>query len=386
VVRLLVITNGVGEDSIGAGIVRRLPAGFQTAAYPTLGDGSAYANICPVVGPRAHLASQGSRVGGGSISRDLRGGLRGSIPHTRRFLKRARADYAEVLVSGHIVGVAACWLAAIRGITYVDVYRSGYGSRYSMIEKWVIARTARRVFARHPDLAAALAAAGVEARAVGNVMMDTVPSGDYLADQRRLRLKAVALLPGSRAGAIASFRLQVEALAALTEDLRPDVFVLLADGIEPAQLAEATGLFLHEPVGREAGDLGRLSGRGLRINMVRGALAEVLAESDLVLSQAGTASIQAMGLGRPVLTMLDGTERPTRVADESRFFGDARETVPADPAVLAAAMTRLLDDRRELARRGAIGAERVGPPGAIREIVASLAPAAEAPVSVAATS
>jgi len=40
----------------------------------------------------------------------------------------------------------------------------------------------------------------------------------------------------------------------------------------------------------------------------------------------------------------------------------------------------------ELARRGAIGAERVGPPGAIREIVASLAPAAEAPVSVAATS
>jgi len=112
VVRLLVITNGVGEDSIGAGIVRRLPAGFQTAAYPTLGDGSAYANICPVVGPRAHLASQGSRVGGGSISRDLRGGLLGSIPPALRFLKLARADYDEVLVIGDFVGVAACWLAA----------------------------------------------------------------------------------------------------------------------------------------------------------------------------------------------------------------------------------------------------------------------------------
>jgi uncharacterized protein (TIGR03492 family) len=373
--RLLVISNGIGEDSIGAEIVRRLPAGMSAEAYPTLGDGTAYVGVCAVVGPRARLASEGSRVAGGSLVKDVRGGLLSTILPALKFLREAKSGYDQVLVIGDFVGVAACWFAGIRGIVYVDVYRSGYGRSYSLPEKWVIARTARAVFCRHPDLAAALAKAGVDAKAAGNVMMDTVPSGDYAADQRRLRLKAVTLLPGSRAGAIANLVLQVEALASLSEDLRPDIFVLVADGIEPKQLAEATGMFFHEPVGRETADLGRLSGRGLRVNMVRGALEQVLAETDLVLSQAGTATVQALGLGKPVISFVRGTDRVKRVEEESRLFGDARETVPADAAVLAAAVGRLLDDRQELARRGGIGSERLGPPGAIREIVAALGPA-----------
>jgi uncharacterized protein (TIGR03492 family) len=374
--RLLVITNGIGEDSVGAEIIRRLPAGITAEAYPTLGDGRAYDGVCTLVGPRASLASEGSRVGGGSILRDIRGGLLGTILPALKFLRSAKAAYDQVLVIGDFIGIAACWLAGIRGVVYVDVYRSGYGSPYSVPEKWVIARTTRLVFTRHPDLAAALAKAGAKARAVGNVMMDTVPSGDYAADQRRLRLKAVTLLPGSRDGAIVNFVLQVEALAALTDDLRPDIFVVVADGIEPKQLAEAAEMFFHEPTGRETADLGRLSGRGLRINMVRGALEEVLAETDLVLSQAGTATIQALGLGKPVITVVPETARVKRIEELQRFFGESRETVPANAAVLAAAMTKLLDDRKELARRGAIGAERIGPPGAIREIIAALQPEA----------
>jgi uncharacterized protein (TIGR03492 family) len=370
--RLLVISNGIGEDSVGAEIVRRLPAGFEAEAYPTLGTGAAYGRVCPVVGPRALLASEGSRVAGGTLARDLRGGLLGTILPALKFLRGARGRYDEVLVIGDFVGVGACWLAGLKGIVYVDVYRSGYGSPYSWPEKWVIARTARKVFCRHPDLAAALVRAGVDAVAAGNVMMDTVPSGDYLADQRRLRLKAVTLLPGSRADAVANFTLQVEALAGLGEDLKPDIFVAVAEGIEPRALAAAAGMFFHEPVGREAGDLGRLSGRGLRVNLVRGALDEILAESDLVLSQAGTATIQALGRGKPVLSVTRPTDRTKRLAEEARFFGTARQVVPADAAVLGAALAKLLDDRDELARRGELGAERVGPPGAIRAIIAAL--------------
>ena len=37
--RLLFISNGYGEDSIAAAIVRNLPRGFIAEAYPTRPDG-----------------------------------------------------------------------------------------------------------------------------------------------------------------------------------------------------------------------------------------------------------------------------------------------------------------------------------------------------------
>ena len=44
--RILFITNGYGEDSVGAEIIRRLPRELSAEAYPTLGPGKAYAGIC----------------------------------------------------------------------------------------------------------------------------------------------------------------------------------------------------------------------------------------------------------------------------------------------------------------------------------------------------
>ena len=53
--RLLVISNGIGEDSVGAEIVKRLPKGTAVDAYPMIGDGAFYTSVCPVVGPRARV-------------------------------------------------------------------------------------------------------------------------------------------------------------------------------------------------------------------------------------------------------------------------------------------------------------------------------------------
>ncbi len=97
-----------------------------------------------------------------------------------------------------------------------------------------------------------------------------------------------------------------------------------------------------------------------------------MAAADVVLSQAGTATVQALGLGRPVLTFVTAEDRPSRVRDENALFGEARETVPDDPAVLGAALRRLLDDPAERRRRSAIGRARIGPPGAIDAIVAAI--------------
>ena len=360
--RLLVITNGIGEDSVGAELVRRLPPSITAHAYPTLGSGQYYAGVCEIVGPRASLASAGSRVASGTIAQDVAGGLLGTVPPGLAFMHRVRHAYDRVLVIGDFIGVGGCFLSGIRGVTYVDVYKTGYGSPYLGIERWVIGKTCRTVFSRHPSLAESLQAHGIDARAAGNVMMDTIPRAGIDIKSLRTRPLAVTLLPGSREQTAANFALQVDALRRLPEALRPDVFLALAGGIEPEALARAanlawTGLNF-------TGDL--------TIHAFRGALGDLLDESDVVLSQAGTATIQSLGSRRPVLSFTRPGDRLKRHRDESRLFGDARWLVQDDPREIGDALAALLGDDIDRTRRGGIGQERIGGPGAIDQIIASL--------------
>ena len=377
--RLLVISNGIGEDSVAAEIARNFPKGWLADAYPMLGAGRAYRNLLPVVGPRAYLPSEGSRVASGTVRRDLAGGALKTVLPALKFLRSARRTYDGFLVVGDFIGVGACWLAGARGVVYLDVYKTGYGRNYSRLEKRIIARTCRTVFCRSERLAIALEMAGVDARAAGNVMMDAIPSADYDTTRRRLRLHAVTLLPGSRERTAENFALQVEALRRLPDELKPDVFVALADGVFPGDLAAASGLTVQS-AGSDGTDGGRLTGSGLTVHLARGALRELIEAADIVLSQAGTATIQALGLGRPVVTFVGPDDRMKRFEEENRLFGESRILVPDDPGEMTAIMLRLLTEPNELARRGAIGRQRIGPPGAMRHIIGALAdPARAAP-------
>jgi uncharacterized protein (TIGR03492 family) len=360
--RLLFITNGYGEDSVGAEIVKRLPAMLRAEAYPTLGPGKAYDGVCKVVGPRAHLASEGSRVAKGTLTRDIASGGLGTLLPGIGFMRSVREAYDHVVVIGDFIGVGGCWLAGMSGITYLDVYKTGYGRPYSGIEKWVIKRTCRRVFNRSQPLADTLTAIGVDAVAAGNVMMDTITAGDYAAAVRRSRLQAVTLLPGSRDQTAANFAIQAAALRLIPEDQRPDIFLALAGGVDLDDLAEAANL-------NRDGD--RLTG-DIVVHAARGAMRNMVEVSDLVLSQAGTATIQSLGLGVPAITFTRKTDRMKRFLEENRLFGGARLLSSDDPAELAHITQRLLRDPAELSRLGRIGRERIGEPGVIDKIIAAI--------------
>ncbi|MGN6102022.1 MAG: hypothetical protein ACTHOR_12820 [Devosia sp.] len=370
--RLLFISNGHGEDSIAAAIIRRLPEGFEAEAFPTIGDGLAYRGVCEVVGPRAHLASQGWRNVKGSLLRDIAdGGLLTILP-ALRFGREARQRYDRAIVVGDIVGVAGCFLLGVRDILYIDVYKTGYGRLYSAAERVLISRTARTTFCRSERLAAQLRAAGCDARCAGNVMMDCLPRGVYNANLRRHRYLAVTLLPGSRQFTTENFARQVEALSLVTPQKRPDLFLALADNLPLEVLAEAGGLTVRPPASAEPGDAGTLVGGGLTIHVARGATGNLIEAADFVLSQAGTATVQALGLGKPVVTFIDRRDRPSRIADENALFGEARVLVPADPERIAEAPEKLLDNSLERRRLGAIGRERIGGPGAMDAIIEAI--------------
>ncbi len=366
--KLLVISNGHGEDSIAAEIVRRLPPEIAVAAYPTLGDGRAYHGVCPLVGPRRHLPSEGQRRRF-SLLRDAVAGF--GIRPALRFMRRQAGDYDAILVVGDLLGIVMCWLSGRRARIYLDVYKSGYANSYAALERAVLRRSADLVLTRDALLAAELAGAGVTARFAGNVMMDTVVTGPYDAAGRRRHVRAIAVLPGSRAALADNFAVQLAALQRVPGIEGIDVFAVLPRAADAALLDGVGGARLTPGGGRD-GDLGVLSDGRVAIHLATGALGAVVAASDVVLGQGGTANLQALGLGRPVVSFLADDARETRRRRIAALAGDSRIVVPRDPAALAAAVAGLLADDADRARRGALGRERMGPSGAIPAIIEEL--------------
>ncbi|MBU1174528.1 MAG: hypothetical protein KKH72_03920 [Alphaproteobacteria bacterium] len=370
--RVLFVANGNGEDSMAAEIVRRLPEGFAPEAYPVVGDGRAYDGLCPIVGPRANVPSEGWRHAKGSVARDLRGGMLMGVPPAVRFLKRRRGAQDKVVAVGDMVVPVLCLLAGLKIDIYLDVFKSGHSHRYSAAEKWVLGRVARKTFNRDDMLAASLRRVGMDAVSAGNVMLDTVPRGSYDMASRRAHPFAVTLMPGSREWTGDSLGLQVAALERLPKDLVPDVFLALAGGLDPARLAKETGLAFAPPETGAPGDAGTLSGTGLVLHLARGVAGNLIEGSDLVLSQAGTGTQQALGLGKPVITFDRAGNRRKRMRDEQALMGEARRLMPEDADAVAAEMARLLRDPVLRARLGEIGKQRLGGPGTIPAVIAEL--------------
>jgi uncharacterized protein (TIGR03492 family) len=371
--RFLFISNGHGEDWIAAAIVAHLPKGIDVEAYPMIGAGNAYTGVCPIVGPRAALASEGWRNVKGSLRRDLTTGGLMTVPPALNFLRKIRGKYDRIVVVGDMTGVLAALATGHRDLTYLDVYKTGAARLYSSPERLAIKRTCKTVFCRSDNLARTLEHIGVDARCAGNVMMDTIPTGDYDARSRRHKGLAVTLLPGSRALTAESFTLQIDALRTLSPDLRPDVFVAVAGGINVDELAKQTGLRRTPMLSAESDDMGELSDGDLTIHMARGgAMGNLLAVSDVVLSQAGTATVQALGLGKPAITFVNPRDRRSRFTDEQMLFGEARTVVPPEGKAIGSALRKLLVDDEERRRLANIGRQRIGGPGAMHAILDEL--------------
>ena len=179
----------------------------------------------------------------------------------------------------------------------------------------------------------------------------------------------VLLLPGSRVVAGENLNVQVEVIERLIQVPVPDVFVAVAPGIQAEQL-ERQLLAKFRPVKSAQKDyLGILQVRNVKLHLVCGALGDLVENADVILSQAGTATQQAVGLGKPVVTFNRPDNRPKRMADEQALMNEGRILAMPDPAKLAQIVDRLLHDPAERERRGAIGRQRMGGSGVLNAIL-----------------
>ena len=341
--KLLIASNGHGEDAIAAYTARRFQEAYpeaQVYGFSLVGDGSAFRGQgIEVLSPDAPSPSGGLiKYGLGNLWRDLKGGLLGHILRQQKALARWRRSIRTTLCIGDVyLALHNLWgtgrkplLAATAKTVHID--------GHSALEGALLRRRVRHTFTRDAESAHQLREKGVDVSFEGNPIMDLAlasegPEPSWPEGKRR-----VLLLPGSRERAYDDAVLALRALSQV-----PDLAVVMvaADTIDLSLLAARCD-------GQMKGD--ELCAFGLTVKVTRGPLAKAAARADLLLGWGGTANQVCAGLGLPVVAP---DERGKRV--QKKLLGESEVLVHPTAHALADAVASLLDDeprRRAMAEEG----------------------------------
>ena len=307
--RVLLLSNGAGEDSIAVQIIRQLQK-VDCEAMPLVGTGVGYADIAPLIGPRRILPSGGLVPEDYTrITRDImKGGMLSLIYQQFRCLRRMRHHYDAVVAVGDMWAVIMAVLGGIRPVLFIGTAKSAYHHEYSRLEAAFLRTFRIRALVRDEITAVRLRKHGVIAAWVGNAIMDGLePSGCDLG--LKDNEAGLAMFPGSREGTyralspmLAAYRILLEH-ALQNGSVIPRALVMLAPSVNMARLASSCPGYHWKDLECDTGIVGELShGHDDKypIQLVRGVMADVLSASRVAIGQAGTAHEQAAGFGLPV--------------------------------------------------------------------------------------
>jgi uncharacterized protein (TIGR03492 family) len=391
--RILLLSNGHGEDISGARIGRELQAlGHRVEALPLVGHGRAYAQAeIAVLGRTREYSTGGLGYTSllGRITEVVQGQVLYVLSRLGRLLRTAHR-FDLILVVGDVIPLAAAWLSRRPFATYLVAYSSHYEGRLRL--PWpcgsvLRSRRSLRLYSRDQltadDLRAQLQR---PVQFFGNPFLDSALGPvEPLAGAPLQRL---GLLPGSRLPeATANLELMLRVLERLPQELhqpaRLGLHAALVGKLTPqevAPVASRLGWRLH------LDDEQRCSlQRGpLQLQLEWGRFAAVVQQCDLLLSMTGTAAEQAVGLGKPVLQLTgNGPQFTDGFAEAQRRLlgpglacaagapgseGQLRETA----RLVESQLQRLLDDPGWRNTLRTIGIERIGSGGGGARMAADL--------------
>jgi uncharacterized protein (TIGR03492 family) len=217
---------------------------------------------------------------------------------------------------------------------------------------------------------------GVVADYVGNPMMDGLEVN--ATTLRRLTASfppaepviTLVLIPGSRAPeAFENWQrilVALESVAQTFADRQLRLLGAISPGLNLAVLGDSLKDYQWQPL---AGTYPSFSRGTAQLVLTQDAFAECLHLADAALATAGTATEQAVGLGKPIFTLPgEGPQFTYAFAEaQCRLLGPSIEMI-ADPTQVGPALARCLGDSDRLQAIHVNGERRMGPPGAAREI------------------
>ncbi|MBC5809563.1 MAG: hypothetical protein GIW95_01705 [Candidatus Eremiobacteraeota bacterium] len=370
--RVLFVSNGHGESAIAeriaqeAAALARAPLGLDHLALVGVPQAG---GPLTMVGPRRSLPSGGLVAMGNvrAFARDLRAGFAGLFAQQVGFLRAEGSRYDAVVAVGDAYALSLARLAK-RPTIFVGTAKSVYCAPYGRWERRLL-RKASRTFVRDAATAERLRAQGVAAEAPGNVIADLTVTDGAAAPPA-----AIAILPGSREPAYAEALVLTRIVRALSGGVPATLSI--APGLDPERFASALASDGWSVERQSEGPVAFTARFGEHaVFGWQGPAGALFGSAAIALGQAGTANEQAAAAGLPVVALDDDGPPGGRRRRESwyrmrqrRLLGEALVLVRPDPDAGAAAVQALLDDAPRRARMGAVGRERMGPPGGTRAV------------------
>lgn len=394
--RLLCLSNGHGEDLIALRVLQALQKLGQEeiVALPLVGEGGGFEKAgIPIIGTVKAMPSGGFvYMDGRQLARDLQGGLVQLTLAQIRTIRQWAADGGHILAVGDIVPLLFAWLSGTSysfigtakseyylrdetGIltrqTWFEQLESWSGCVYLPIDRWFMSRPrCRAVFPRDRLTAETLKRWPIPVFDMGNPMMDGLDADAPQPSWEQGSL-TIALMPGSRQPeGYENWETILHHLQPLIEQAsKPMEFVgAIAPNLSLAPLNEALIKYGWQAIAPQS-----FTQKQSRLRLTQTEFAETLQRSHLAIAMAGTATEQAVGLGKPVITFSGKGPQftPAFAEAQTRLLGPSILYLE-DPAVLTQTLRKLQQDADYRHQIAANGRRRMGNPGAAHRIATCL--------------
>ena len=382
---ILFLSNGHGEDTHNCQIIKaftKISSDTNISAMPIVGAGNSYKNLnIPIISPTANMPSGGFLyLNPLLLFKDLGQGLISLTWQQLQTVWKFAKNCDLIMATGDIVVAAIAYSTNLPYVVFLSADSSYYEGRINLgliLPKLLNNSRCLKVFARDALTAKDLNRQGIKkAEFVGTPVMDNLTS-----TVKNLQLKpglfTIAILPGSRLPEAG------RNLCLLLKLVREIVKVM---GVNVCQFRAATVSILMselEAIGISEGweyQSGKLTfvteEYAIEVICYEDAFADILQHSNLVIGMAGTAIEQAVGLGKPVITIPgNGPSFTYRFAEaQTRLLGCSVQVIgkqSANSFILEEAAQKVketLADKEYLEVCIDNGLERMGKPGASAKI------------------
>jgi uncharacterized protein (TIGR03492 family) len=407
--KLLILSNGHGEDIIAARIAEQLQfiwADLQLAALPLVGQGKTYHRLkIPTIGPVQPMPSGGFiYMDGQQLLQDMRKGLIQLTLGQYQVVRRWGWEGGKILAVGDILPVLLAWLShadyAFVGTAKSEYYlrdekgwlpqatplERRWGSYYFPWERWLMSRpSCKAVFPRDTLTSNVLRQWSIPVFDLGNPMMDGLAGeANFQASMSRDSL-TIVLLPGSRAPeAYRNWDLILQSFESIIVTFKSDRITFLA-AIEPSLSIDSFGvpLLAHnwhpKPVEQlhlsldDPNALGFTYNHQVSLILSQNAYAQCLHLADVAIAMAGTATEQFVGLGKPALIVPgEGPQFTRRFAENQGRLLGCSVILVQQPQKIGQTLEALFSDADRWQEIHENGRRRLGEPGAALRIARCL--------------
>ena len=387
--KILFISNGHGEDTLGARLAKEFQVqrpDLELEAVPIVGAGNPYERLgIRVSGPRWSPPSGGfTFTSTARFLEDWRDGMRQKTHEQHWAVRRSKADVVIVVGDVYALGVTKLFASKeAKPIVFQiqplvsQYYQDGMSAQtrferlnrvtvdsFTAPELWLIKNMVRHVYARDARTATWLQELGVgHSSYLGNLMMDCLEPELDLSPVLNGK-PVLGLLPGTRDDQLESLP-KMLTVAALLPDFQ--IFAALPQLHPNLKLSTGWVWITPEAVDKSVSALAVAEHTsGTRVLILSAAFAALLHRAKVILGTSGTGNEQAVGLGKPVIAFTTKGPQYTKnfAQAQKRLLGAGLQLLEhPSPQALAQAI-RLADP----ASARVVGLERMGKAGGAKRI------------------